>query len=72
MCCWLLQAMGENVAAAAAEFCRVLSTPGASEAPMAAPGVFFDVLGAKMARYSLSLSYLSVCHTSDPWLVLLS
>ena len=70
--CWLLQAMGENVAAAAAEFCRVLSMPGASEAPMAAPGVFFDVLGVRMARYSLSLSHLSVCHTNDPWSVLLS
>lgn len=45
-----MQAMGENVAAASAEFCRVLSSPGTSEAPVAAPGVFFDVLGMKMVR----------------------
>ena len=39
---------------------------------MAAPGVFFDVLGVKMARYPLFLSHLSVCHTNDSSLVLLS
>jgi len=43
------QAMGEDVAAAAAEFCRVLASP-AARAPLAASGVFFDVLGIRMVR----------------------
>jgi hypothetical protein len=41
--------MGEDVAAAAAEFCRVLAGP-AARAPLAASGVFFDVLGIRMVR----------------------
>ena len=41
------QAMGENVAAAAAEFCRVLGSPAAG-APPAVPGAFVDFLGVRM------------------------
>ena len=44
-----LQAMGENVAAAAAEFCCVLASPAAA-APLSAPGVFVDFLGLRLVR----------------------
>ena len=43
------QAMGENVAAAAAEFCRVLGSPAAG-APPSVPGAFVDFLGLRMVR----------------------
>ncbi|KAK9839270.1 hypothetical protein WJX81_004900 [Elliptochloris bilobata] len=46
-----LQAMGENVAAVSAEFCRVLSSPVA-EAPLSAPGVYVDFLGLRLVTYS--------------------
>ena len=44
-----LQAMGENVAAAAAEICRVLGSP-AGGSPPTVPGAYVDFLGLRMVR----------------------